>query len=135
MSYKNKFDRLAYERRYYAERRQLAISYLGGCCVWCGAVDNLEFDHINPEHKLFTISSYVTHKWEKLKPELDKCQLLCHQHHLEKTRIYGDNPGAWYRKYNWDHGTETGYRNGCRCDKCRSAYSIKRKEHYIRTGK
>lgn len=31
----------------YAQNRVEAIRIYGGCCVWCGATDELEFDHVN----------------------------------------------------------------------------------------
>ena len=36
--------------RYYKRRNQ-AIAKLGGQCVYCGAINKLEFDHIDPATK------------------------------------------------------------------------------------
>lgn len=62
------------------------LEYLGGECVQCGIKTNLEFDHIDRKTKSFSITRKWNRKWEILKPELDKCQLLCSEHHLEKTK-------------------------------------------------
>jgi 5-methylcytosine-specific restriction endonuclease McrA len=73
-----------YQRNWLAARRQKAIEYLGGECYECGSVDNLEFDHIDPSLKRKDIKSLLSGKWEKLKIELDKCQLLCKDCHKQK---------------------------------------------------
>lgn len=39
--------------------------------------------------------------------------------------------GGWNRGV-WSHGTNSGYRLGCRCDECKSAYSKTRKLKYLR---
>jgi len=40
----------------YHERIGEALDILGGKCIKCGSLENLEFDHIDPSSKLFTIS-------------------------------------------------------------------------------
>jgi hypothetical protein len=62
-----------------------AVEYLGGKCRLCGynkCVEALTFHHRNPEEKSFNICNTNT-AWEKLKAELDKCELLCHNCHDE----------------------------------------------------
>lgn len=62
-----------------------AIEYKGGKCLICGynkSVRALQFHHINPKEKDFGISG-TTKSFEKLKPELDKCVLLCANCHAE----------------------------------------------------
>lgn len=60
--------------------KEEAKKKLGGKCVWCGTMENLEFDHIDPAQKLFTISSfpYSAEMWWK---EVEKCRLLCRSCH------------------------------------------------------
>lgn len=71
-------------RRRYYERRVRAIEILGGACVVCGTVDNLQFDHIDPTTKTFSMSKVLTRSdWRE---ELQKCQLLCENHHKQKTK-------------------------------------------------
>lgn len=62
-----------------------AIEYKGGKCQICGynkSIRALTFHHINPEEKSFGISG-GTKSFEKLKPELDKCILVCQNCHAE----------------------------------------------------
>ena len=67
------------------ERRAHCREYLGGKCVKCGTTHNLQFDHIKREGKKYTIASRIHQNFTILKEELDKCQLLCVDCHLEKT--------------------------------------------------
>ncbi len=57
---------------------------MGGKCVECGSTELLQFDHINPLEKSFTITSNFHRK--DLDEELAKCQLLCWDCHMEKTK-------------------------------------------------
>lgn len=61
------------------------ISYKGGECQICGykkSIRSLTFHHVHPEEKSFGISG-GTKSFEKLKPELDKCILVCTNCHGE----------------------------------------------------
>ena len=68
------------------ERKSYCIEYLGGKCVECGTTHNLQFDHIKREGKKYTIAPKITYKFDNLKEELDKCQLLCYDCHKIKTK-------------------------------------------------
>ena len=70
---------------YRKEARIKCREYLGGKCVKCGSIHNLQFDHIDRTTKKYTIASRVTNNFTILKEELDKCQLLCVPCHLKKT--------------------------------------------------
>ena len=80
----------------YKDRRKQIIEQLGGVCSHpnCNSTEDLQLDHINPLEKSYSISERIS-SWDisKLQPEIDKCQLLCPKHHLEKTiedgRKYG----------------------------------------------
>lgn len=62
----------------YAQRKSQALEYLGGKCVDCGSTQMLEFDHVDPSQKSFTIAHKLnTGKWDKIVEELDKCVLRC----------------------------------------------------------
>jgi len=70
-------------------RRRLklrAIEYLGGKCIYCGYHEcsaALEFHHPN-DNKDFGLSQKgVTRSWERVKKELDKCELVCKNCHAE----------------------------------------------------
>lgn len=74
-----------YMKRRYFEKRAKALAYLGGQCVECGEVDELVFDHIDPETKEYAVGKIICHRWEKVRAELDKCQLLCKSCNATKT--------------------------------------------------
>lgn len=66
-------------------RKTKAIEYKGGKCIVCGynkSIRALQFHHLDPTQKDFGISG-TTKSFEKLKPELDKCVLLCANCHGE----------------------------------------------------
>lgn len=63
-----------------------AIAYKGGKCIICGynkCNRALNFHHINPKEKSFTISSMRALSWNTLVKEIDKCVLLCSNCHME----------------------------------------------------
>lgn len=99
-----------YHHNYYYKRRQKIWDYLGGKCVRCGRTEGLEVDHIDRTLKSFNISENMTLNNPAVRAELDKCQLLCSEHHHEKTAV--ENSG-------WTHGTYYGFqRRGCKCTSC-----------------
>lgn len=76
------FNVTSYHRRI----KLKAIQYKGGKCQSCGYSKSpaaLTFHHRDPNEKDFGISGQ-TKNWEKLKPELDKTDLLCHNCHSEE---------------------------------------------------
>lgn len=61
------------------------VEYKGGKCVICGydkCIQSLEFHHIDPKEKDFTISG-KTKAFDKMKKEIDKCMLVCSNCHSE----------------------------------------------------
>ena len=111
----------AYHRQYYVKRRQAVIGYLGGKCVACGAVDDLQVDHIERQIKSFNIAKRLSVKNNKA--ELDKCQLLCRGCHADKTAR---------ENRDFTHGTIYGFMKvRCSCDLCviaKSAWNNARSE-------
>lgn len=72
------------EKEYYQNarmrRKQICVDIMGGKCQICGYNNNikaLEFHHIHPEEKLFTISENSLRNLEELFTELRKCILVC----------------------------------------------------------
>lgn len=58
----------------------------GNGCAKCGynkCIDALEFHHVNPQDKLFTVSSTSNHSIEDLTKEAEKCIILCANCHRE----------------------------------------------------
>jgi 5-methylcytosine-specific restriction endonuclease McrA len=66
-------------------------------CVSCGNTDIrvLEFDHIDPKTKSFSIARAIasTLSWENILKEIAKCQILCANCHKIKTA----EQQGWYR--------------------------------------
>jgi DNA-binding CsgD family transcriptional regulator len=65
--------------------KEKLVEYKGGECVECGykkCIDALEFHHLDPKEKDFTISG-KSWSLEKLKKEVDKCILVCSNCHKE----------------------------------------------------
>ena len=63
-----------------------SIEYKGGKCIICGynkCNRSLEFHHRDPNEKDFGISSSKVLSWDKIKIELDKCDLVCSNCHGE----------------------------------------------------
>lgn len=62
------------------------IDYKGGKCSKCGydkCAAALDFHHLDPTQKDFDISHSNKRSLESLKPELDKCILICANCHRE----------------------------------------------------
>lgn len=87
-------NRQAIERFREAKRR--AVEYKGGCCQVCSydrCINALEFHHLDPTKKDFSISQAKNKSFDKIKSELDKCILVCANCHREihyKSGKYAD---------------------------------------------
>ncbi len=119
-----------------------AIEYKGGKCQKCEydeCISALEFHHLEPEHKDFSLSGDGrTRGWDKIKIELDKCILLCCRCHRE-THDDGKIEEK-HKQYNLEsllkeetkvrHGTKVGYSyHKCRCELCKAYNTQKCKEY------
>jgi hypothetical protein len=90
------------DRRRYADRREylihavqkrrkrvreMALEFLGGRCSRCGydrCIEALEIHHLDSAEKDFGISARgYTRSWQKIRTELQKCELLCANCHRE----------------------------------------------------
>jgi hypothetical protein len=61
----------------------LAVEYKGGKCHDCGGVFPAcvyDFHHLDSSKKDFMIGR-TNRGWDKLRPELDKCDMLCSNCH------------------------------------------------------
>lgn len=61
-------------------RKEELVQLMGGKCQMCGFEGNsacFDFHHKIPEEKEFNISRNITLKLEKVKKELEKCELIC----------------------------------------------------------
>jgi hypothetical protein len=80
-------------KKYLKSLKEKCIDYKGGKCEVCGyakCARAMHFHHKDPSLKDFSIgdrnpntNKNGTKKWESLKPELDKCLLLCSNCHFE----------------------------------------------------
>jgi hypothetical protein len=82
----------------------------------CGSTDELEFDHIDPETKVFAVGSDMSRAWDKLVEEALKCQLPCRECHVAKGIEDRPEPAHSYYRY-WYYG--------CRCATCKAANARK----------
>jgi len=87
MPYKDYNIKMAeYMKRRYHARRAQALDLLGGKCTACGCKDDLEIDHIDCMDKEIPLTRLWSVSEERFLRELSKCQLLCREHHKEKSR-------------------------------------------------
>ena len=114
MPYKDYEQFKAKLRQRHADRRAWFIDLLGGKCNHCGVTEKLEFDHVDPTTKVFTISTRLANRSKAaLATEIVKCQLLCFDCHRLKDEV--DNGKS-------KHGTRSMYVNyKCRCIGCKNA--------------
>lgn len=96
----------------YQKRKSELIELLGGECKKCGSTDRLEFDHVDPKNKSFTIMDRWYVELEILITELQKCQLLCFTCHRKKSFAVEHGGGVYGKK-------------NCTCDLCKA----RRKEY------
>lgn len=111
------FDPIEYQKNRYRERKVRYLNQLGGECNNCGSIEELEFDHVDPEIKSFTITHRISrYSEEVLQKELAKCQLLCTECHLEKTAEESRGRTPWNKGASGsNHGT---YSMAYPIDKC-----------------
>ena len=116
-----------YMRRRIAERRGKAIVQLGGKCAICGSTEELEFDHVNRDPDPRSRKGHGT-MWTfseaRLQKELEKCQLLCKLHHLEKTR----------KENSVEHGGGLSGKKNCPCVLCKQR-KAEYMASYVRKGR
>jgi 5-methylcytosine-specific restriction endonuclease McrA len=116
---KNREEYNAYMREYqksrYYRRRLEAIAFLGGKCVSCGQTEELEFDHVDPSDKTYNVARILTGGSEqKVREELEKCQLLCKKCHDKKTYAVGGDQKTV------DHGQGSSGKRNCTCSLCKA---------------
>lgn len=82
---KRKKDKVRNVINWRKDKKAKLVDYKGGCCQNCGykkSIGALEFHHIDPNEKDFTISA-KSYAYERLKKEVDKCILVCSNCHIE----------------------------------------------------
>lgn len=105
-----------YQIAYYHRKRAEVVAYLGGKCVECGTEDDLEIDHIDPATKSFEPGKCLNLKNPLHLAEIEKCQLLCREHHRVKTAV--ENTGITHGStYAWSKAK-------CLCSVCQEAQRV-----------
>lgn len=117
-----------YMLKRYNERLSEAKIYLGGKCTKCTETENLDFDHIIPSTKKFTIGVLWSINKEDFWKEIEKCQLLCKPCHNKKTIVDKGQVSA-----RGTHGTISSVRY-CSCDLCKAAKNKYNKERREKLG-
>jgi len=82
-----------YHKARHNELKKYYIDYLGSKCIRCGynkCLGSLDFHHRDKNEKEFNLSHRTTIPFDKIKDELDKCDLLCSNCHRE-THQFEDN--------------------------------------------
>ena len=104
----------AYMKARYYEQRDGFIAYLGGRCNRCESAERLEIDHMERGDKLFTVAAlHPSGNLPRVYEELEKCQLLCRECHIEKTAEESRGERGW------THGSIYGWmKKKCRCAEC-----------------
>jgi hypothetical protein len=115
------WDRSDYDQARYQAAKAKLIELLGGKCVRCGSSEDLQFDHVERELKEFAITDRWNRSPAELQAELAKCQLLCREHHLEKTRS----------EVGVDHGGGVSGKRNCPCGPCRARKSEYNRNHRL----
>jgi hypothetical protein len=89
-----------FQMRRWNSQKVKAIAYLGGKCKRCGSVDHpacFDFHHRDPSIKEVDWSKLRIRSWDKIKIELDKCDLLCCRcHRMDKI-----DPNLWPKEIKW----------------------------------
>lgn len=74
-------------RRRRQDRKADLVRRLGGKCTICGyarSLRALDFHHLDPTSKTFTICSGDNYSWNRTLNEVEKCILLCKNCHAEE---------------------------------------------------
>jgi hypothetical protein len=88
------------------------IRYKGGCCQLCGykrCLRSLDFHHVDPKTKRFSVSSRFCCSWEELKKEMNKCVCLCRNCHgeveeeMDLWKRWGHKKGSLLRQVDMVH--------------------------------
>ena len=79
-------------KKYRHNLKRKCIEYKGSQCEKCGYDKHpaaMHFHHIDPSQKDFSISNAKNQSWNKIKLELDKCELLCANCHAIEHSDFG----------------------------------------------
>lgn len=92
-NHRNRKARYEYKKLYFRKRKVELIFYKGGKCEGVGCMEKYDgenacifhFHHRDPKIKLFNVgNNTINFSREKIKKEVDKCDLLCANCHEKK---------------------------------------------------
>lgn len=110
-----------YDLEWRTKRRQEWIDSQGAKCSKCGAIDDLQVDHIDRSLKTMAPAAIWSRSEGIRQKELQNCQVLCHPCHKEKTREE--------MSVELEHGDYNLYCRGCRCDECKASVAPRWREY------
>ena len=92
-SYVHRDDRKEYQKILFDDKREF-LNSLKYPCVKCGEDRPwiIDFHHINPKNKCFTVGNKYRGNIEVIQAEVEKCICLCRNCHAEFHWIYGAVP-------------------------------------------
>lgn len=95
----NEVRRKAAINRKHTNRVRLWNYLKANPCVDCGEDDYLilQFDHRDQDLKVFGIKDSLDFSWERLKSEIEKCDVRCPNCHARRTKVQLNH---WYPDYN-----------------------------------
>lgn len=77
--------------KYREARLAQARAYLGGCCVDCGTVEDLNFDHVDRATKVENVTKLADGSKKAFWAEVRKCVLRCVPCHKAKSSAGREN--------------------------------------------
>lgn len=83
---KYRSKKAAFARKRKRDIKKRCVDFLGGRCITCGynkSLRALTFHHRDPSKKDYTVSQIQDWGWGKIEKELEKCDLLCFNCHME----------------------------------------------------
>lgn len=95
-----------YKRKYKNKNKQISKEYIRNLKISCSCGENeyiaLDFHHIKESEKEYHIHTLIHHGYtlEKIKEELDKCEIICanchrKKHFLKYSKYYNNSKGKY----------------------------------------
>lgn len=118
MAYKAHETQRQYQSAWMWRRRMSWIIENGPCSI-CGSGQDLRVVYVNPADRVVPVTSIWSLGEQRRTELLAKCVVLCKVCALSKRR----------EERAPDHGKDSRYTQGCKCDLCRAAHATKNREY------
>ena len=132
------------QKRQRLKKRRYSLEYLSSHpCVDCGETNPVVLEYDHRRDKKFNIGTAISSSnlsWEKIKLEIEKCDVRCancHRKRHAKINNWYDfsELDAYEKKIKDWHGTKNGYSyHHCRCERCRLANKESHKKYIASIG-